>query len=622
MQTIEQKKCLASIALFGEISKKNYDIYITLSIFIRYLIAQNKLYDFSALEIKRDLSTSFGFSIPENVIKNALKRFSGEVILNNKRYHVVKKVDLGINFDERQIEISMHQANVVENINKYIESKYKRLLNTTEKEAVFNSIYNFLLDGGYSTDIYTKYISSYVIENSENKELIASLNIVKEGVLLFSGFQYSPEEYSKNTWNFPLVLYFDTEILFSLYGFNGELYKTLVLELIELINKVNKKSLKETSVKIIKLKYFDEIKNEIDTFFRAAISIIKCEDRPVQRTQAMKNVINGCETHVDVLRKKALFFEKLESYGFEHDTEDYYKLEYHQYNIESKEIIEQIFAEYESRYSKVEMEYGMNLLNKISILRREKKDKFIDAKYFLVTANSMYFELANHSLIINGGIVPAVSPVELITEKIWIKINTGLAPSKVKSFDVILRSQFVVSTQMNISVTKKMAEVEKLYKEEKININQANAVLTELRQYIAISENINQENVEQGIEFTETSINKFIENYNILEEKVQKVESENDRIAEDLKRKNERLFFFEQREEKRQNQIKFVIKIFKRTIVLTLSILFILLVYYINTQRSIGWVSYILYTIGTISSLIGILRAFGIEIKAVFRKLF
>ena len=167
-----------------------------------------------------------------------------------------------------------------------------------------------------------------------------------------------------------------------------------------------------------------------------------------------------------------------------------------------------------------------------------------------------------------------------------------------------------------------MAEVEKLYKEEKININQANAVLTELRQYIAISENINQENVEQGIEFTETSINKFIENYNILEEKVQKVESENDRIAQELKRKNERLFFFEQKEEKRQNQIKFVIKIFKRTIVLTVSILFILLVYYINTQRSIGWVSYILYTIGTISSLIGILRAFGIEIKAVFRKLF
>lgn len=370
MQSLEGKKCLASIALFSEICKKDYDIYRTLSEFIKDLVAVHNLHHFTALEIKRSLKDYYGFIIPENVIKNSIRKLFEFIELREHTYHVIKKIVISTKLADRQKEVDSINKKVVDEIVLYIESRQKRKLNSSEKVCVFESLYNFLLDGGFASDPFTKMISSYVIGNSKDAEFLSLLNTIKEGVLLFSGFQYSPEEYSKHTWEYPLSLYFDTEILFSLYGFNGDLYKSLVCELLELIQKINIHSNKRTGSNIIELHYFEEIENEINEFFRTACGILNYEDRPFQKTNAMKNIVNGCDTQVDVLKKKALFFEKLNSYGFQCDRNDYYKVECHQFNIESSEIVEEIIDEMATKYDRKNIEYGINILNKISILRQ------------------------------------------------------------------------------------------------------------------------------------------------------------------------------------------------------------------------------------------------------------
>lgn len=232
----------------------------------------------------------------------------------------------------------------------------------------------------------------------------------------------------------------------------------------------------------------------------------------------------------------------------------------------------------------------------------------------------MYFKIANHPKIINGGIVPVVAPVDLVVEKLWVKINPGLAPAGVKTIDVMLRSQYIISSILNISIIEKYSEVERLYKEERISIQQANAVLSELRKFRFVSETINADNVESGIDFTESSINQFMDDFDNLNDTVKKAQTERDQAIAKLAKREEKFRKLEEKEDRKERRNESLYKIFKRSIVLITFIIFIIFIYYINTLRSIGCVNYILYSIGTIGSIFGILRAIGIEIKPIIKR--
>jgi uncharacterized membrane protein YuzA (DUF378 family) len=61
----------------------------------------------------------------------------------------------------------------------------------------------------------------------------------------------------------------EQEILFHLAGYNGELYQQLYFDFRELIREINRKAGKQ----LIKIKYFDSVKIEIDKFFKIFSSI-------------------------------------------------------------------------------------------------------------------------------------------------------------------------------------------------------------------------------------------------------------------------------------------------------------------------------------------------------------
>ena len=78
------QKLLASIVLFRGLYDNNKDIYDVLSEFIRATILLNMKWSFNSTEITLDLENTFGFNIPEAVIKSCLKnrlQKSGEVDL-------------------------------------------------------------------------------------------------------------------------------------------------------------------------------------------------------------------------------------------------------------------------------------------------------------------------------------------------------------------------------------------------------------------------------------------------------------------------------------------------------------------------------------------------------------
>ena len=80
---------LASFATLKSLldEKKYKSSYQVLQEFIHYIIINESIFSFTAIEIKNHLYNYFGFSIPEAVIKTAAKKMTG-VQLNNGSYTV------------------------------------------------------------------------------------------------------------------------------------------------------------------------------------------------------------------------------------------------------------------------------------------------------------------------------------------------------------------------------------------------------------------------------------------------------------------------------------------------------------------------------------------------------
>ena len=87
----------------------------------------------------------------------------------------------------------------------------------------------------------------------------------------------------------------------------------------------------------IHLRYFSEIKKEIDEFFGTASEIVEGKRHRLLDKPAMKAITDGCSTAADVDVKKSDFYHKIR-YSFsivEDSTNNYYSEEYFTSNLES-----------------------------------------------------------------------------------------------------------------------------------------------------------------------------------------------------------------------------------------------------------------------------------------------
>ena len=380
--TMNMKKCIASIALFNEFSNQGKDIYAVLAEFIKTVISEKKKHQFSSIEIVNILKDSYGFEIPEGVVRNSLKRIE-EIERKDKKYFVKTKFETSYNLTVQTKDELKNNNDFLAKIRQYIEERKKRVLYKNEIELVSLAFCDFMLDDKYLCNEYSKYISSYIIQNEADMEFIQKLDNIRQGVLIYYALQYNPDDFSKNTWETELSLFLDTEILFSICGYNGPLFQQMANELLDLIKEVNSKSKKKGGSIVIELQYFDEVKNEIDNYFHAAEISLRKKEREFQRKDAMIAILNGCSDPTDVIEKKALFLQKLEYEGISIDSrQGYYRKEDVFYNIESKDVIDKIYKNFEGKYNKYDIEYCLKLLSKINQLRKDNNRNTGNVKYY------------------------------------------------------------------------------------------------------------------------------------------------------------------------------------------------------------------------------------------------
>lgn len=534
MKTLkEENTLLASLAVFRELYNSEKDVYGTIAAFLNEIIRVESLYSFTLNDITSKLNSTFEFTIPIAIVKTALGRLS--YLRKERTNYIVLDVSKikEVSLDEKQKQIKNDNNFIFEKLTQFVELKLSRKLKDDEKEALFHSFCNFIIDQS-NGNLFIEYITSFIVENENNERFLQQLNKIREGVILYSGIKYNNNLNDFGTWRTQLNIYLETEILFHFAGYNGELYQNLVLDAFKLIREINTKAKK----KLINLKYFPDTKEEIEVFFSRAIYLVEGNQKPNPNITAMVSIVNGCKTPSDVIEKKSDFFLLLQANGIEEDnSRDYYNPSNFKYNIINQEILDKVSNEIGE-----DAEPHLKFLNYISILRKQANESnFENVGHILLTGNTTTLKVAWNELVKDSEYVPLATHLNFLTNKFWFKLNKGFGKEPLpKSFDVITKAQMVLSKVLNDSVGDKFEELKIQFKEGKITVEQAQARIIHLRNQVRKPEDIKSDAIKDVLSvITEDSLDKFIQEQDFLKIKAESQKEENLKLLSELETKKD-----------------------------------------------------------------------------------
>lgn len=527
----EESRCLASLAVFRELYNSEKDVYGIIGEFLKEVINYHSKFTFSLTEITCLLNDTYDFNIPEAVISTSLSRLKDYIKKDQGRYTLIDNSLFSQKnlVSDKHSQILNDNAIIIEDLFIFISQQLNKKLTEDEKSTIIHSFCAFILDETTQLE-YSEYISAFVVKGEKNYKFISQLNTIKEGVVLYAGLRYNSKLNELGAWNTELTIYIETEILFHFAGYNGKLYQVLFSDFYKLIEEINKKSLAKGGKRLIKLKYFTEIKDEIDRFFRKAEFIVSGQDTANPSKAAMVSIINGCKTPAEIIEKKTKFYELLRSNGIhEDDYKSYYNADNYKYNLEDECLLKEISSNTEIEDPRTYLKY----LNYINIHRRGESDRwFENIRYILLSGTRNTLVIAWDECIKASGEIPLASDLNFLTNKFWFNLNKGFGSEEYpKSFDIITKAQIILSTQLNDSVACKFDELQAKSKKGELTEREAVLSITELRRQARKPEDINEYDIQDVLKsISENSIELFLEEQEFFKNQAQKQILENEEL--------------------------------------------------------------------------------------------
>ena len=539
------KKMIASLALFRRLYKnESNDILVLLGDFIKLIIKKNNLYSFSASEIKNRLLKEYDFSIPESVVETTLRK-----ICNKKNGEYSIKKDVVLPNDKETSIIKKSNDELIDKLTQYIEEKTNVEFSSSEREILIQSFCEFIIED--TTQVkYAEYISAFIIENQNNTDISEQLRTIKEGVILYTGIKYNDNIAEIGSWNYDFTIYLEQEMLFHFIGYNGDLYKRLFDDFLDLVNEVNRKAKKD----IIKLKYFPEVENNINKFFTIAQRIADGKETLDPSNTAMGIIVNGCCDGTDVITKKSQFFDCLKKSSINKSEEihisDKYNIPYNLYTTEKEDELKQKIND-----NLENIQQSFTFVNYINVCRKSKMSSLERSKCILLTGNNTTLKI--DASITEDGYVPYATTLDFITNRIWRKLNKGFGDNKYpKSFDVVTKAQIVLSSHVIGSISKEFEDLKQKLSNGTITKDIAARDLVDLRSQVLRPEEIDAENTNQAlltisdIERTKRELDNQRNEYEITHKKLEitekekkRTEQEKDAIKNSLRNTEEKLLF-------------------------------------------------------------------------------
>lgn len=491
---------LASYAVMKAMTDSNEyrDSYEILADFIRYLIVDRKWRSFTITEINAELQSEFGFdNIPVPTIRTALKKIS-ECKKNGDEYILPKGTSFKVDAFQRAKEASSsHSVSIVSRLFDYAKLNNGPSINFERLEDAF---IKYLLDDAATIDSkYADIISKFILNNENDDAFKAQLGQIREGSILFCGLAYNINELGSITSD--LTLFLDTEVLFNIAGYNGVLYQKVAEDFLSQVKIANLRR------ELIHLRYFAEVKKEVEDFFASAESIIKGSIvfRP---STAMKAIINGCETVGDVRNKEADFFYLLESkYGIVLDEKkSYYTEEDFKYNLE---MLPDGFQNDERSAEAIKFISHINKLRK-----GESSFEYTKSKYLLITETRRVQEISNAMKFSNTA-CGFVLPTSTITNLLWFKLGSGFSKKDYPvNTDASYKARIILSSEIANRASRLYEETKKQYEAGEINKDQVVSRILLMREKYHAPDEVTVDNIDDLLDISPEYITKYEEGLN------------------------------------------------------------------------------------------------------------
>lgn len=499
---------LASFATIKSLSdeRKYHSPYQILGEFIRFIITSEHIYAFSAAEMKNHLRLQFGFEIPEAVVKTAARKMAG-VSLDNSLFSVaISEIGMDSLFEEKKREADDTNSYIITALAEYIKKR-------TGESAVWvdtltQELIGFLVDDQLdTTGKYLDYIGEFILKNEHDSRIQEGLDRIREGSILYIGLNHNIGETGSITK--PLTLFLGTEILFSLFGYNGEIYKQLAEDFYNLVRVANANGQKK-----IVLYYFQETKREIDDFFLTAVDIVEGKRPQLVDKPAMIAITNGCVTASDVAVKKADFYYFLKfSCGITEDPcPDYYDESLFESNLESFDYLDD-----EDKKSKREI--GIKFVSHINKLRRGQRfSNDIDSEALLVTNAKATLLISKEQteriqveeqldFVANFAVT-----LDRITSLLWYKLGNGFGEKEYPaSISSLLKARVVLSASIAKNADIAFFDTKRKYEAGTITEDQLAARIIMLRNKPKLPEELQGDDIDTVMDFSPDFLSRYEE---------------------------------------------------------------------------------------------------------------
>ena len=489
---------LASYVTFKELYNegKYRSPYQILGEFIKFIVVTEHNYSFSLFDMKNHLKRVFGFELPTAVIKTSIKGISGINKMPNSADYVVNEKQIAENegFSEFRKEAEKDNSKLSEMLIAF--AKQRNSEEYIAKEVLIQDFIAYLIDE-HSDTKHHDLISEFILFYAENQDVMRGIESIRQGAVLYTGLNYNISETGSLRKN--LVLYLDTEILFNLAGYNGEVYKSIAKDFIGLVNDAN------SGEKKIKLYYFKEVHDEIDRFFSTAEAIV--EGKQLQNNKpAMKAICNGCESRSDVIEKQADLFHTLKmQYGINEDPNStYYSQSLNSYNLEG--------MKFENIPDDVDTEDALRYISHINKLRKGQQFKeYTEAEYLLITetrraldiSKAATDQLTSESERDSIRMCGFAQNMSGITNILWYKLNKGFGRKDYpQNLDAVLKAKIVIAKHVSQKAAIAYRDLKEKYDKGEISNEIMATRMMALREKNEKPEEIDIETAENDLDFS------------------------------------------------------------------------------------------------------------------------
>lgn len=505
---MEDRRLLASAALFRQLHDNKKDVYDVLAQFIRSAISWSSSWSFNVTECSAILEQYFGFKIPDAVIRTCLKKRlkrAGELSLNQGIYATTEAFVRADSLKEDYKSIQGEQRYIIDTLTKHVEKVTAKKLSEPDRNQLSVDFHSYFL-GGLKPCANSLLISEFIVKYSGDAKFTEKLNRVEEGLILYGGICHSSSLANHEPWRNNFSIYLDTEVLFFSQGFNGTLHKNIFDDFHQLIKEINTRT---THGAKIELRYFDESKREVEDFFYAAERIVEQRQEPDPSKPAMVNITNGCSSAGDVLLKKAKFYDELRRLRIQEEvSQNYYDPP--TYVIDGIGTLQSLQTEHPD-LDQEKISSVLRLFTKVNYLRRGVSNQGLEQSAAILVSGKYITRVLAFSkeILQEPKQIPFATDLDYLTERLWFKLNKGFGDEKLPfAFDVVARAQVILSTQAGSKVAEDYKSLLSQIKSGSMSNDSAGYLLSELRSRTTKPEDFQPENVEEVAAFLRS---EFIE---------------------------------------------------------------------------------------------------------------